>query len=581
MPLEESGRVGALLPFEIKSLQESFKYLGFLLKPDTYRVQDWKWLLIKIEKKLNFWSHKWLSQAGRLVLIKTVLIAIPVYWASLMWVTKGILASIDKLCSRFLWAGSKVEHVTPWVAWDKISRPKEWGGWAIKHLSFFSKSLAAKLAWRLISTNSLWSTVTKRKYIASATTMEWVRNPIKSSKNASVVANPRTTTIWRQGWLTEADLHLEERWREEWSLFVLDLQNSSVQISEARDELFWVHAQTGSYSPKTGYKWLMSQQGWEDPAWWSKLLWELKCPAKTRLFFSCILQKKVPTWDFLQKRGKIGPGWCSLCKANEESTTHLFLTCPFNVSLWAESLRLMNSPLRWEGDNIQQAWFWWWQEASDEKVLSIPLLIAWGTWLARNQVIFKDLPFLIGKRVVEGATIYDNIPSSSGHSIHRSIKTKFIRESVPWAYFDGVADLNGRCGAGLVIHITPKKSFHASIGLGQGTNNFTELKALHHLLCWLSLKQLRQVQIFGDSKNVVNWFNKTQHCRNYILLPLLNEILHIKSFFNEITICHIYRERNQEADNLSKTGVQQDLGIWSVTEMNKGVINPIDQPVFG
>ena len=182
---------------------------------------------------------------------------------------------------------------------------------------------------------------------------------------------------------------------------------------------------------------------------------------------------------------------------------------------------------------------------------------------------------------MEGAAIYDSIPSSSGHSIHRSIQTEFIRESVPWAYFDGAADLNGRCGAGLVIHITPEKSFRASIGLGQGTNNFAELKALHHLLCWLSLKQLRQVQIFGDSKNVVNWFNRTQHFRNYFLLPLLNEILHIKSFFNEIIVCHIYRERNQEADNLSKTGVQQDLGTWSVTEMDKGVINPIDQPVFG
>lgn len=231
-------------------------------------------------------------------------------------------------------------------------------------MSFFLESLAAKLAWRLISTDSLWSTVTKIKYIAPATVMEWVRNPVKSSKNASVVwkavvslahtieqglawkvgdgtrvrvgcdpwagcsdryalshdlklflnergylflnqvPNLRTTTIWRQGWLTEVDLHLEERWREEWSLFVLDLQNSSVQISETRDELVWVHARIGSYSPKTGYKWLMSQQGWEDPAWWSKLLWKLKCPGKTRLFFWCILQKKVPTWDFLQKRGK-------------------------------------------------------------------------------------------------------------------------------------------------------------------------------------------------------------------------------------------------------------------------------------
>ena len=72
--------------------------------------------------------------------------AVPVYWASLIRVPKGILASIDKLCSRFLWAVSKVEHMTPWVAWDKIVRPKEWGGWGIENLLPFSKSLAVKLA---------------------------------------------------------------------------------------------------------------------------------------------------------------------------------------------------------------------------------------------------------------------------------------------------------------------------------------------------------------------------------------------------------------------------------------------------
>ena len=113
--------------------------------------------------------------------------AILVYWASLSWVPKGILASIDKLCSKFLWAGSKLEHVTPWVAWDKITRPKEWGGWGIKNLPSFSKSLAAKLAWHLISTESLWVSVIKRKYINQASVLDWIRSPVKSSKNASLV----------------------------------------------------------------------------------------------------------------------------------------------------------------------------------------------------------------------------------------------------------------------------------------------------------------------------------------------------------------------------------------------------------
>ena len=53
--------------------------MGFYLKPNAYRNNDWFWLLRKIEKKLVAWSHKWLSRTDRLVLVKVVLEAVPVY----------------------------------------------------------------------------------------------------------------------------------------------------------------------------------------------------------------------------------------------------------------------------------------------------------------------------------------------------------------------------------------------------------------------------------------------------------------------------------------------------------------------
>ena len=75
----------------------------------------------------------------------------------------------------------------------------------------------------------------------------------------------------------------------EWENYILDLQNSNVRIQDKPDELRWVHSQLGLYTPKMGYKWIMNQNGWEEPQWWSKLLWKLKGPAKSRLFFWCIL----------------------------------------------------------------------------------------------------------------------------------------------------------------------------------------------------------------------------------------------------------------------------------------------------
>lgn len=81
-------RITEALPFETNSMMDSFKYLGFHLKPDTYRKQDWFWLVEKIENWVKQWSYKWLSRVGRLVLIKMVLMVILVYWTALTWVPK-------------------------------------------------------------------------------------------------------------------------------------------------------------------------------------------------------------------------------------------------------------------------------------------------------------------------------------------------------------------------------------------------------------------------------------------------------------------------------------------------------------
>jgi hypothetical protein len=129
--------------------------LGFPLKPHAYKKQDWKWLLKKLDKRLKVWSHKWISRAGRLILVKSVLEAIPVYWISLSWIPKGILEAARKIYFRFLWSGKGDTFVSPWVRWQRIVVPKALGGWGLKNIFLFSKSLAAKGGWRFLKTESL------------------------------------------------------------------------------------------------------------------------------------------------------------------------------------------------------------------------------------------------------------------------------------------------------------------------------------------------------------------------------------------------------------------------------------------
>ena len=50
-----------LFPFSTRELSLGIKYLGFHLKANNYRKEDWQWLLVKLEKRLNVWNFWWLS----------------------------------------------------------------------------------------------------------------------------------------------------------------------------------------------------------------------------------------------------------------------------------------------------------------------------------------------------------------------------------------------------------------------------------------------------------------------------------------------------------------------------------------
>lgn len=106
---EEVEELTRVFPFNTTCLDEGLTYLGFSLKANMHLKKDWSWLIGKVKKRLKVWSHKWLSRAGRLVLVKSVLEAIPVYWMFLSWIPKGILERVRRICFRFLWSGKKDE----------------------------------------------------------------------------------------------------------------------------------------------------------------------------------------------------------------------------------------------------------------------------------------------------------------------------------------------------------------------------------------------------------------------------------------------------------------------------------------
>ncbi|XP_048497854.1 uncharacterized mitochondrial protein AtMg00310-like [Beta vulgaris subsp. vulgaris] len=119
-------------------------------------------LLDRLWKKLGGWKEKLLSRAGKEVLLKAVIQAIPTY---LMGVYKFPVDAISSAMARFWWGGKGEARGMHWLSWEKLCKPKCMGGMGFKDLAVFNDALLGRQVWRLIHFHvSLLSRVMKAKY---------------------------------------------------------------------------------------------------------------------------------------------------------------------------------------------------------------------------------------------------------------------------------------------------------------------------------------------------------------------------------------------------------------------------------
>jgi len=108
------------------------------------------------------------------------------------------------------------------------------------------------------------------------------------------------------------------------------------------------------------------------------------------------------------------------------------------------------------------------------------------------------------------------------------------------------------------------------MGFRRGTNNFAELLAAKFLILFALEKNCRDLQLFGDSKVVCDWLNRTSRCSAFTLRHILDEAPRLNSSFDSFACKHIFSERKTTADILSKEAGNRDLGIWMIREQRDG-----------
>ena len=99
----------------------------------------------------------------------------------------GVTMCITNFYRNFVWRNQEKDNTFAWIVWDRISRPKQWGGWGLKYLPLFSSALAAKMCWHLITGQSLWKEVITAKYISPRSTLYWVRGNFRATPGVSII----------------------------------------------------------------------------------------------------------------------------------------------------------------------------------------------------------------------------------------------------------------------------------------------------------------------------------------------------------------------------------------------------------
>lgn len=111
---------------------------------------------------------KMLSQAGRLVLICSVAVALPTYTVANYLVPKSIYYKLNSLMMRFQWSFSDNQHRLCLKSWASLCRPKKDVGLGLKLTEDRNKAPIANMGWQ-IQTNpeKLWVQIICAKYLKS------------------------------------------------------------------------------------------------------------------------------------------------------------------------------------------------------------------------------------------------------------------------------------------------------------------------------------------------------------------------------------------------------------------------------
>ncbi|CAM8999722.1 unnamed protein product [Rhodiola kirilowii] len=327
----------------------------------------------KVLKKIGDWKHKMLSSAGREVLIKSVLQAIPIYAMSCFKIPVLLCKKIVGDVLNFWWNNKKRRGIH-WVRADELLKDKEEGGLGFRKMELMNLALLAKQGWRLLTEPDLLvSRLFKAKYY-----------PNSEVYNATIGRRP--SYAWR-GIMEAMEII---KYGAEWD------------VNESK--YLWNRDGSRGFSVKGAYLCAVEMEKRRNPSegeqsvgrelqrFW-RSYWKLKLPNRVKLFGWRLSHDSLPTMTKLERRGCQVINRCTHCGVLGESAIHLFKNCAWMKGLLGQ-LKLPD--VVWSNECTDPGyWLWLCAKMCSESEFKGLLCGLWLGWRNRNDLAHGKM----GRRV--------------------------------------------------------------------------------------------------------------------------------------------------------------------------------------
>ncbi|WVZ78948.1 hypothetical protein U9M48_026585 [Paspalum notatum var. saurae] len=197
---EELARVQSIFGCQLTQFPCTYQGVPLSSKKLTRAVEQG--LIDKVTRQIPRWKGKLLSVAGRAVLVKSTLSAIPVHISIASCLSSWAIRAIDRLRRSFLWSGSDVlGRGQSKVAWLLLFRPVEYGGLGITDLSLFGLALRVRWCW-------LQRTQPDRMWADLDFSSERAVRDLFRVGTELIIGNGMTALFWVDNWLDGAAIEV-------------------------------------------------------------------------------------------------------------------------------------------------------------------------------------------------------------------------------------------------------------------------------------------------------------------------------------------------------------------------------------